>query len=112
MTGTYLKFYVHENHQHHGILVYEWLLESAKRLGLHGGTAFRAIASFGRHGILHEQHFFELAGDLTVMIEFVLTNEEAERLLELIRREKIRLFHFRIPVEFGVINAGAGEAAV
>ncbi|MHB1592333.1 MAG: DUF190 domain-containing protein [Sulfuricella sp.] len=31
-----------------------------------------AIAGYGRHGILHEYHFFELAGDLPVMVEFVV----------------------------------------
>ncbi|MBS1221689.1 MAG: hypothetical protein H6R23_1309 [Proteobacteria bacterium] len=54
MKGTYLKFYVHEHRRHHGILLYEWLLERARKLGIHGGSAFRAIAGFGRHGVLHE----------------------------------------------------------
>jgi PII-like signaling protein len=30
------------------------------KLGIHGGSAFKAIAGFGRHGVLHEDHFFEL----------------------------------------------------
>jgi PII-like signaling protein len=81
MQGTYLRFYVHENRRHKGVLLYEWLLEEAKRLGLRGGSAFRAVAGFGRHGVIHEQHFFELAGDLTVKVEFVVTREEAERML-------------------------------
>ena len=37
------------------------VLEQAKKQGVRGGSAFRAIAGFGRHGILHEEHFFELA---------------------------------------------------
>ena len=36
MQGIYLKFYVHENRNHHHTLVYEWLLEQAKKLGIHG----------------------------------------------------------------------------
>ena len=44
MQGVYLKFYVLENRRHHGILAYEWLLETARQLGLPGGSAFRAIA--------------------------------------------------------------------
>ena len=102
MNGTYLRFYVHENRKHRGILLYEWLLEAAKKAGIHGGSAFRAIAGYGRHGILHEQHFFELAGDLTVEVEFVVTDEDARRLLELIQREQIRLFYARVPAEFGM----------
>ena len=59
MNGYQLKFYIHENRKHRGILLYEWLIEKAKEMGIHGGSVFRAIAGFGRHGIIHEEHFFE-----------------------------------------------------
>lgn len=104
MQGTYLRFYVHENRRHKGVLLYEWLLGEAKRLGLRGGSAFRAIAGFGRHGVIHEQHFFELAGDLTVKVEFVVTREEADRMLEDLRQAGIRLVYAVLPAEFGVIE--------
>ena len=107
MKGTLLRFYVHENRKHNHILLYEWLLEEAKKLGIHGGSAFRAIAGFGRHGVLHEEHFFELAGDLTVAIDFAVTDEEAERLFDLIRGERIPTFYVRVPIEFGAVG---GEA--
>jgi PII-like signaling protein len=107
MNGTYLKFYVHENRQHHHILVYEWLLEQAKNMDIHGASAFKAIAGFGRHGVLHEQHFFELAGDLTVEVVFAITDEEADRLLAKIRDEKLSLFYVRMPIEWGVTNGAA-----
>ncbi|HEY3584749.1 MAG TPA: DUF190 domain-containing protein [Casimicrobiaceae bacterium] len=104
MNGTLLRFYVHENRKHRHLLLYEFLLEHAKRLGIHGGSVFRSIAGFGRHGVLHEEHFFELAGDLTVEIDFAVTDEEADRLLELIRDERISIFYVRMPIEFGVIE--------
>ena len=104
MNGTYLRFYVHENVKHHRRLLYEWLLEHAKAMGIHGGSAFRAVAGFGRHGVLHEQHFFELAGDLTVEVEFILTDEMADRLLESLRVENVSLVFARMPAEFGVIG--------
>jgi len=107
MRGTYLRFYVHENRKHHGILLYEWLLETAKKAGVHGGSAFRAIAGFGRHGVLHEQHFFELAGDLTIEVEFLLTDEQAQTLLEALSRERVRLFYAQTQAEFGVIEGKA-----
>lgn len=103
MKGTLLRFYVHENRKHHHVLLYEWLLEQAKKLGVHGGSAFRAIAGYGRHGVLHEERFFELAGDLTVEIDFAVTDDEADRLLALLRDEKIAIFYARIPIEFGSI---------
>lgn len=104
MNGTYLRFYVHENAKHRRRLMYEWLLEHAKALGVHGGSAFRAVAGFGRHGVLHEQHFFELAGDLTVEVEFVMTDAMADRLLESLRSEKVSVVYARMPAEFGVIG--------
>ena len=104
MNGTYLRFYVHENAKHRRRLMYEWLLEHAKALGVHGGSAFRAVAGFGPHGVLHEQHFFELAGDLTVEVEFVMTDAMADRLLESLRSEKVSVVYARMPAEFGVIG--------
>ena len=106
MNGTLLRFYVHENRKHRHRLLYEWLLEQAKALGIHGGSAFRAIAGFGRHGVLHEEHFFELAGDLTVEIDFAVSDDEAQRLLERIRAENIGIFYVRLPIEYGVIEGG------
>jgi uncharacterized protein len=104
MQGVYLKFYVQEKRRHHGILAYEWLLEQAKTLGIHGGSAFRAIAGFGRHGRLHEEHFFELAGDVSVEVGFALSEEEAQRLLAHLAGEKLTLFYIKVPLEMGVIG--------
>jgi PII-like signaling protein len=102
MKGSYLKFYVHEHRRHHGILLYEWLLERAKQMGIQGGSAFRAIAGFGRHGVLQEDHFFELAGNLPVEVVFMVSDAEAARLLELLGREQLDLFYVRMPAEYGV----------
>jgi PII-like signaling protein len=99
-----LRFYMHENRKLHGILMYEWLLEKAKKNGVHGGSAFRAIAGFGRHGHLHEQHFFELAGDLTVAVEFLLASDEGDAMLAWLRDEKISVFYTRTAVEFGLLD--------
>lgn len=108
MQGVLLRFYVHEFRKHDGKLLYEWLLEHAKQMGIHGGSAFRAIAGYGRHGVLHEQRFFELAADLTVEVEFVVTDAEADRLLELVRNARIETFYTRVAAEFGVIEGDAG----
>ena len=104
MRGTLLRFYVHENRTHHHIALFEWLLEQAKKMGIHGGSAFRAMAGFGRHGILHEEHFFELAADMTVTVEFVVSDEEAEKMLALLRAERVSIFYARAVAEFGAIE--------
>src|SRR5512142_172073 len=101
MKGTHLRFYTYENRKHGSVLMYEWLLERAKTVGIHGGSAFRAIAGFGRHGKLHEQHFFELAGDVPVLVEFILSEAQAEQLLAALRAENAQLFYARLPCAFG-----------
>jgi PII-like signaling protein len=108
MNGFLLRFYTHENRKHRHRLLYEWLLEEARAMGIRGGSAFRAIAGFGRHGVLHEQHFFELAGDLTVEVEFMVSDEEAQRLIGRVKEEKVDIVYARIAAEFGTL--GAGEA--
>ena len=107
MEGVYLKFYVQENRRHHGRLVYEWLLEQAQALGIPGGSAFRAIAGFGRHGRLHEEHFFELAGDLPVEVGFALTAEEGERLLAHLAGEQLALLYIKLPMHMGIVGQAA-----
>ena len=107
MIGTHLRFYTYENRRHDGALLYEWLLERAKKLGVHGGSAFRAIAGFGRHGRLHEQHFFELAGGVPVLVEFILDESQADTLLADLRREQVHLFFTRVATEFDVTDSSA-----
>ena len=102
MKGNYLRFYVAENRRHGGKLLYEWLLEAAKTAGIEGGSAFRAIAGYGRHGVMHEQHFFELAGEVTVGVEFVVSPDQASKLLQLLKQEGLQLFYAVVPADFGV----------
>ena len=109
MQGSFLRFYVHEGQRHQGRLLWEWLLIQANERGIHGGSAFKAMAGFGRHHLLHEARFIELAGTLTVEVEFIVTDLEAERLLALIHQEKIRLFYAHIPARFGVINPDSAD---
>lgn len=103
MRGIFLKFYVSEYREHNGIILFEWLLERAKKIGIHGGTAVRAVAGFGRHGILHEENFLELAADLPVEVSFVLSEEETRRFTDLLQAENIDLFYVKFPVEYGFL---------
>lgn len=98
-----LDFYVSEKQQHAGKLLYEWLLEEAKALGITGGSAFRAIAGFGRHGRLHEESFFELAGELPVKVEFIVDDEHADKLLAVLRDRNMQIFYLRSKVEAGLV---------
>ena len=106
MNGILLRFYVHENRKHAHIALYEWLLEQARAMGIHGGSAFRAIAGYGRHGVMREEHFFELAGDLPVQVDFAVSDDDAQRLIALLAQEGVDIFYVRMPIEFGTIARG------
>ena len=99
MRSVVLRFYVSEKQHHQGELLHEWLLRLAQQLGLAGGSAFRAIAGFGRHGKLHEETFFELAGELAVAVEFILDAAEADKLIAAVAEEKLKLYYLRYDVE-------------
>ena len=75
----------------------------ARKFGLEGGTAMRAVAGFGRHGALHEETFLEIAADLPVEVSFVLTEAEAALFLDLLQLENIDLFYVKFPVEYGFL---------
>ncbi|MBI4194588.1 MAG: DUF190 domain-containing protein [Betaproteobacteria bacterium] len=94
-----LKIYVTELRHHDGELLYEWILEQAKKLGIPGGSVFRAIAGYGRHGRMHEETFFELGADLPVELEFIASEEQIAKLLTLLEREKMGLFYVKSAAE-------------
>jgi len=98
-----LSFYVSEKQHHAGMLLYEWLLEEARKMGVHGGSAFRAIAGFGRHGHMHEETFFELAGELAVKVEFILDDGVADQIMERVRAQNLKVFYARHKVQSGIV---------
>lgn len=105
--GVYLRFFVHENRRHAGVLLYDWLLAEAKQLGLSGGTAFRSIAGYGRHGVTHEAHFLELAGQVAVRVDFVVPQAAADKMLARVREEGLEMFYAIFPAEFGTLGGAS-----
>jgi uncharacterized protein len=109
MNDSVLRFYVHEGDCHGGRMLWEWLLDQANKHGVRGGSVFRAMAGFGRHHVVHERKFFELAESQVLMVEFVVTEAEARQLLALAHRENLRLVYARIPAQFGVVDPTAAD---
>jgi hypothetical protein len=101
MSAVCLQVFVSEASRHHGKLTYEWLLDTAQALGVGGGSAFLALAGFGRHG-RHDAGFFELAGDLPVVVEFFVEDAMADRLLQAVSEAGLKLVYARLPAEIGV----------
>ncbi|HET6633104.1 MAG TPA: DUF190 domain-containing protein [Rhodanobacteraceae bacterium] len=102
--AVYLRFFMHANARHGGTLLHEWLLERARAEGIGGGSVFRAVAGFGRHGVLRETHFFELADDLPLKVEFIVDPAQCDTLLALVREAGADLVYTRNAVEFGIIE--------
>ena len=105
--GVYLQFIVHEGQKHGSSMMHDWLLMAARKLGIPGGSAFHGIAGYGRKGVLHEQHFFELAGDLPVEVHFVCSEAQAASLLDQVKCEGLSLFYVLSSVRYGVVGAPA-----
>jgi len=101
MNAVCLQVFVSEASRHHGKLTYEWLLDTAQALGIAGGSAFRAIAGFGRHG-RQDAGFFELAGELPVVVEFFIDAAMADPLLKAIAEAELKLVYAKFPAEIGV----------
>ncbi len=101
MNAVMLRLFTEEDHKHQGRLVYEWLLESARELGIPGGSAFHAIAGYGHDGRMREDSFFELGGKLPVEVMFAVSAEQADALLARVAAEGLRLFYIRTAAETG-----------
>ena len=101
MNTVCLRVFVSGSSRHHGKLTYEWLLDMAREQGVDGGSAFGALAGFGRHG-RHDAGFFELAGELPVVVEFFVDAAIADRLLKAIAEAGLKLIYAKLPAETGV----------
>jgi len=100
MKGYQLSFLTVQGHRHGGKTVADWLLGLAKEMGLRGATLIPGSEGFGKHGRIHSAHFFELA-DQPIEVVMAVTEEEAERVFERLRAEKVKVFYVKAPVEFG-----------
>jgi hypothetical protein len=104
MSTLCLQIFVSEANRHHGKLTYEWLLDTAQGMGIGGGSAFRALAGFGRHG-RHDIGFFELAGELPVVVEFFVDTALADQLLKAVAEAGLKLVYAKLPAETGITAA-------
>jgi PII-like signaling protein len=76
-----VTIYVNEDTQHHFETLYESILTFLMHKGVAGATAFRALAGFGSHRLLHTPKIEVLAQHLPVIVEFVESAEKVDELL-------------------------------
>lgn len=105
MQGYLITFYTQQDKRHAGRPVAEWLVETAREMGMPGATVIAGAEGFGQHRRLHSAHFFELA-DQPVEIQMALAAVDAERLFARLATEGVELFYVKTPVEFGMSGRG------
>jgi PII-like signaling protein len=103
MKGFQLTFYTGHNKRHGHRTVCEWLLHEVKTLGIRGATVISGSEGVGHAGAHHAAHMLKL-DDQPVQIIVVVTEDEAARLLDAVRAERVHLFYTRLPIEFGLLG--------
>lgn len=96
-----VRFFVKEGMRHEHLPIHEWMFNEAKALGIAGGTAFRASAGYGRHGV-YEDSFFELAGKLPETLEFFAESDRIEALIKRVGAAGLKLVYVTHPVATGM----------
>jgi len=109
MRGCCLRFYIHENHRHNGRLAYEWLLEKGAEFGCANGNAFRSIASFRIDSDLHCEDLMDSIMDMTIVVELLLEDYKAEKLVAFVRQSGLSIFLSRTATDFEVISSERNE---
>lgn len=89
-----LRIFVGESDKYGAVPLYETIVFEAKKHGLSGATAIRAIMGFGANSIIHTAKLLEISSDLPIVIEIVDVEE------------KIRSFVARVEALFEESKAG------
>jgi len=100
MLGYQLTFYTQQGRKHGVLGIAEWIMKTAKELGIKGATLSNAATGFGRDGKYYSAHFFEL-GEQPVEILMVATSDKVDALLAKMEESGLQVFFVKVPVEFG-----------
>ena len=105
MKGVCLEVYMSELTTHEDTTQHQWLLESAGRMGLKGGTAFKTLGGFGRDQV-HRKTFHRvlMASNVSVVVQLIGTEAEIEHIIKLMVDEKISVFYTKSPIEYEVLG--------
>lgn len=81
--GKRVRIYLGEQDKAHGSHTPLWedVLNLLRDEGAAGATMFRGLAGFGAHSKLHMARLADLAPDLPVLVEWIDTPEQVERVL-------------------------------
>ncbi len=67
--ATLLKIHLGATDKIGGESAHDWLIQAARRLGLHGATVTQGVLGFGPDGELHRATLFHFSQNLPVVVE-------------------------------------------
>jgi PII-like signaling protein len=79
--GVLLRIFIGEADRHGGRPLTEVIVETARKRGLAGATAWKGFMGFGAHSHMHTAKVLRLSTDLPVIIEIVDTREKIDAFL-------------------------------
>ena len=82
--GSLLRLFIGESDRHGGMLLYEWIVRTAREHGLAGATVLRGLEGFGACSRVRTAKILELSTDLPVIVEIVDTPEKIEAFLPIV----------------------------
>jgi len=103
MKGYEITFFTQQDRLHGLKQISEWLLLTARNLGLRGATIVTGSEGYGHSRHIHSARFFELA-DNPQEIVMIVTEEESNLLFDHLQKEDVQLFYVKRPVEFGMLG--------
>ena len=103
MKGYQVTFFTRQDQRHNKKPMTEWLVGTARELGIRGVTVLAASEGFGHHKRVHSAHFFELA-DQPLEIVLAMSDAECEQLFAHLNKEGVHLFYVKSAVEFGTLG--------
>jgi len=101
MQGYIVTFFTQQNREHDGVSVANWLVETAKQLGVRGATLLSGQEGFGHDGRFHSESIFDLE-DRPLQVVLVLTDDECERLFAAVNKKQLVVFYTKTATEFGM----------
>jgi PII-like signaling protein len=108
MKGSQLTvFAANQSHRKNHMTLVDWILDEAKKAGIHGASVIEVTEAIDPAGKYHAARFFELV-DQPVAVTLVDTDANVDTLLDSLKQGGVRLFYTRCPVEYEALGAKEG----
>jgi len=82
--GSLLRIFIGESDRHGGMLLYEWIVRTAREHGLAGATVLRGVEGFGARSRVRTAKILDLSTDLPIVVEIVDTLDKIDAFLPVI----------------------------